>query len=142
METAAIVLLVAVGVLALIATKAPANRTPTQQYLLNAAVLVVAIIFGAKQAEPSYLDSLYIFDPKQLHDLSLKAIDQHGNDTRAIVDSIVGDLSADPKLANHVNLQEEWIFNNAGGAMGAMYIIHASKSSFRSVQLLIVPFFH
>lgn len=140
METAAIVLLVAVGVLALIATKAPANRKPTQQYLLNAAVLVVAIIFGAKQFEPSYLDSLYIFDPKQLHDLSLKAIDQHGNNTRAIVDSIVGDLSADPKLANHVNLQEEWIFNNAGGAMGAMYIIHASKSSSRLVHLLLLPF--
>ncbi|KAI6860890.1 C-8 sterol [Hortaea werneckii] len=130
METAAIVLLVAVGVLALIATNAPANRKPSQQYLLNAAVLVVAIIFGAKQFEPSYLDSLYIFDPKQLHDLSLKAIDQHGNDTRAIVDSIVGDLSADPKLANHVNLQEEWIFNNAGGAMGAMYIIHASITEY------------
>ncbi|RMY94043.1 hypothetical protein D0861_01558 [Hortaea werneckii] len=101
METAAIVLLVAFGVLALITTNAPANRKPSHQYLLNAAVLVVAIIFGAKQLEPSYLDSLYIFDPKQLHDLSLKAIDQHGNDTRAIVDSIVGDLSADPKLANH-----------------------------------------
>lgn len=127
METAAIVLLVTFGVLAFVTANAPANRKPRQQYLLNAAVLVVAIIFGAKQLEPSYLDSLYIFDPKQLHDLSLKAIDQHGNDTRAIVDSIVSDLSADPKLANHVNLQEEWIFNNAGGAMGAMYIIHASK---------------
>jgi C-8 sterol isomerase len=61
-----------------------------------------------------------------LHDLSQRAVQAHGNDTRAMVDYIVAEL--DQKIpGNHLNKNEEWIFNNAGGAMGAMYIIHASK---------------
>jgi C-8 sterol isomerase len=74
----------------------------------------------------SHLEDFYIFTPPQLHDLSLRAIGAHGNDTRAVVAYIVGELS-DKLPGGYVNLDEEWIFNNAGGAMGAMYIIHASK---------------
>jgi C-8 sterol isomerase len=75
----------------------------------------------------SHLESFYIFTPSDLHDLSLRAIATHGNDTRSVVALIVGELSE--KLpGGYVNLDEEWIFNNAGGAMGAMYIIHASRS--------------
>lgn len=73
------------------------------------------------------LESFYIFDTDHLHDLSKRAIEAHGNDTRSVVSYIVGELHGKPALANHVNLDEEWIFNNAGGAMGAMYIIHASE---------------
>jgi C-8 sterol isomerase len=56
----------------------------------------------------------------------LRAIGAHGNDTRAVVGFIVREVS-DKLPGGYVNLDEEWIFNNAGGAMGAMYIIHASK---------------
>jgi C-8 sterol isomerase len=74
-----------------------------------------------------HLESFYIFDPAHLHEVSLRAIAAHGNDTRAVVKHIVGEL--DEKLeGKHLNFQEEWVFNNAGGAMGAMYIIHASES--------------
>jgi C-8 sterol isomerase len=70
--------------------------------------------------------AFYIFDPPLLHNLSQRAIAAHGNDTRSVVSYIVGELNE--KLpGGYVNLDEEWIFNNAGGAMGAMYIIHASK---------------
>ena len=73
----------------------------------------------------SRLTDFYIFEPSALHNLSIRAIDAHGNDTRSVVNYIVSELSE--KLpGGYVNLDEEWIFNNAGGAMGAMYIIHAS----------------
>ncbi|KAL1630312.1 C-8 sterol isomerase [Neofusicoccum ribis] len=76
------------------------------------------------------LDSFYIFDPKDLHDVANRAIAQHGNDTRGIVSYITGELSGRDELTTFVNLDEEWVFNNAGGAMGAMYIIHASITEY------------
>jgi len=75
------------------------------------------------------LQSFYVFDTKQLHDLSQRAIANHGNDTRAVVAQIVGELSQGP-AGEYVNLNEEWVFNNAGGAMGGMYIIHASITEY------------
>jgi C-8 sterol isomerase len=75
------------------------------------------------------LESFYIFEREQLHDLSQRAIKAHGNDTGAIVKYIVDELQA--KHPSNVNpyhdVPEEWFFNNAGGAMGGMYVIHASK---------------
>ncbi|KAH8908694.1 putative C-8 sterol isomerase (Erg-1) [Coniochaeta sp. PMI_546] len=76
------------------------------------------------------LESFYIFQPAHLHDLSQRAIAAHGNDTRSVVKYIVDELSADVSTKSHVNLDEEWVFNNAGGAMGAMYIIHASITEY------------
>ncbi|KAL1862543.1 C-8 sterol isomerase [Diaporthe australafricana] len=76
------------------------------------------------------LESFYIFSPDHLHDLSKRAIAAHGNDTRSVVSYIVGELHGDAAITSHVNVDEEWIFNNAGGAMGAMYIIHASVTEY------------
>jgi C-8 sterol isomerase len=72
------------------------------------------------------LEWFYIFSPLQLHDLSLRAISAHGNDTAGVVAFIAGELN-EKFPGGYVNLEQEWIFNNAGGAMGAMYVIHASK---------------
>ena len=81
----------------------------------------------------SHLDWFYILNPSDLHDLSLRAIDAHGNDTRSVVGFIAGELSE--KLpGGYVNLDEEWIFNNAGGAMGAMWILHASEFLLQQVD--------
>jgi C-8 sterol isomerase len=76
------------------------------------------------------LESFYIFQPAQLHDLSQRAIAAHGDDTRSVVKFIVDELSAQVGTKSHINLDEEWVFNNAGGAMGAMYIIHASVTEY------------
>ncbi|KAF2273005.1 ERG2 and sigma1 receptor-like protein [Westerdykella ornata] len=78
----------------------------------------------------SRLESFYIFNPEQLHAVSLAAIEKHGNDTAAVVKYIVEDLSTREETKRHVNLDEEWVFNNAGGAMGAMWILHASVTEY------------
>ncbi|KAK4113645.1 ERG2 and sigma1 receptor-like protein [Canariomyces notabilis] len=76
------------------------------------------------------LESFYVFDLDQLKEVSQRGIDLHGNNTRAIVKYIVDELSGQPSLSSYVNLDEQWVFNNAGGAMGAMYIIHASITEY------------
>jgi C-8 sterol isomerase len=74
------------------------------------------------------LERFYIFKHEALHDLSKRAIAQHGNDTKAMVGYIVGELKG--QLPMHVNEdfenESEWWFNNAGGAMGNVFVIHAS----------------
>lgn len=91
-----------------------------------ALAVVLAFLSAVFYILDTQLDKFYIFSPDQLHDLQTRAIAAHGNNTRAVVEVIVSELSE--KLpGGYVNLDEEWIFNNAGGAMGAMYIIHASK---------------
>lgn len=92
----------------------------------------LAILLALFSALYSFLDArleqFYIFEPDHLHDLSQRAIAAHGNNTRGVVDYIVAEL--DQKVpSQYVNKDEEWVFNNAGGAMGAMYIIHASMFS-------------
>ena len=83
----------------------------------------------------SHLERFYIFEPHELHSLAKRAVDAHGDDTRAVVDYILDDLRKS-SAAKHINWDEKYIFNNAGGAMGGMYIIHASK--FRSTFLYLL----
>ena len=90
-------------------------------------ILIAAIFYGVYLTLDANLEKFYIFDPTTLHKITLSAIEKHGNDTGALVSEIVSSLQAIPSASPHINLDQEWIFNNAGGAMGAMYIIHASK---------------
>ncbi len=92
---------------------------------LNIAVVAVALLIYLLELN---LESFYIFSPPALHELAQRAISVHGNNTRGIVSYIVEDLYV--KLGSSINLDEEWIFNNAGGAMGAMYIVHASITEY------------
>lgn len=93
---------------------------------LTVLAVIIALLSAVFYFLDSHLEWFYIFTPDQLHDLSQRAIGAHGNDTRKVVEFIVGELTE--KLpGGYVNVDEEWIFNNAGGAMGAMYVIHASK---------------
>ncbi|KLU91361.1 C-8 sterol isomerase [Magnaporthiopsis poae ATCC 64411] len=102
---------------------------PISGFLRFVAVLL-AVVSPMVYMLEQRLESFYIFEPGHLHDLSTRAIAAHGNDTKSIVDYIVTELKGQPRTAAHVNLDQEWVFNNAGGAMGAMYIIHASITEY------------
>ncbi|KAF7323946.1 C-8 sterol isomerase [Mycena kentingensis (nom. inval.)] len=92
----------------------------------------------------SWLDSIksrwYVFDPDSLHALARAAIAAapHANDTSSMISYIVANLTETyPSSLGVVRLnpnspssRREWVFNNAGGAMGAMYLIHASITEY------------
>ncbi|KAM5543436.1 hypothetical protein V8D89_002687 [Ganoderma adspersum] len=84
----------------------------------------------------SFLDRIkdrwYVFDPKALHALAQDAVKAHPNDINAIIPYIVSNLTAEhPSSVVALNTNSsEWVLNNAGGAMGAMYIIHASITEY------------
>lgn len=93
--------------------------------MLTILAVVVGILTPIVYILDKNLESFYIFQPDHLHDLSKRAIDAHGNDTKGIVSYIVSELNG--IVPQYVSEKEEWFFNNAGGAMGGVYIIHASE---------------
>jgi hypothetical protein len=101
------------------------SRSNTLSIIAVLIAVFSAIVYFMEQN----LSSFYVFDTQELHNLSKRAIATHGNDTRSVVAQIVTELSQGP-AGDYVNLDEEWVFNNAGGAMGAMYIIHASITEY------------
>lgn len=57
-------------------------------------------------------------DPEFLHQLAQASIAAHGNDTAKIIDFIVTNLT-ETYDSRYINpRQDEWVLNNAGGAMG------------------------
>ncbi|CAF1419232.1 unnamed protein product [Rotaria sordida] len=111
--------------------------------MMSFLVICLAVIIGV-------LDSMktrfYIFDPKQLHTLAQQALMANGhlnitdgklipiaqqspNTIRPVIDYIIADLQKTIDK-RYLTDKKEWIFNNAGGAMGAMFIIHASFTEY------------
>lgn len=76
----------------------------------------------------------YVFTPESLHELAQAAIAAapHPDDTAFMTSYIVKNLTETyPSTQIRLNPDtSEWVFNNAGGAMGAMYIIHASITEY------------
>ncbi|KAK5169833.1 C-8 sterol isomerase [Saxophila tyrrhenica] len=106
-------------------------KDSTRIYLASFIVFLWASFFGIYNLiDIGIFDAHYIFSPSKLHALAIASIEGNGNNTRAIVANIVSQLQADPDLAPYLSVKEEWMFNNAGGAMGAMYLIHASITEY------------
>ncbi|KAK7972706.1 C-8 sterol isomerase [Apiospora saccharicola] len=90
--------------------------------------ILVAVLSSIFYVLDCNLESFYIFQLDHLHDLAKRGIAAHGNDTRSIVNYITSELNE--MYPNNVNLKQEWFFNNHGGAMGSMFIIHASITEY------------
>jgi C-8 sterol isomerase len=67
----------------------------------------------------------YIFDPEVLGGIARGAL---GKPTMAMVDQIVDELAE--RYPDHILKHNDWVFNNAGGAMGAMRVLHASVTEY------------
>lgn len=80
----------------------------------------------------TWLPSNYVFDAETIGKYSKEAIAESANgNITEIVTALIPKLKAHygPEIINDLNW-EEWVFNNAGGSMGNMFIIHASISEY------------
>ena len=68
----------------------------------------------------------YLFDPGQLHEIAQLGV---GKPSREQMFRVVCD-ELKRRYPEHIDLTNPWIFNNAGGAMGQMKLLHCSLSEY------------
>ncbi|KZV76522.1 C-8 sterol isomerase [Peniophora sp. CONT] len=116
--------------------KPAASSTQGGSFVARWATRLIALV--AVYFTCGFLDSIkdrwYVFDPPFLHELARSAIAASPGDTAGMIQHIVTNLTdtyPSSVIALNPSLdRSEWFFNNAGGAMGAMYIIHASITEY------------
>ncbi|KAI8444662.1 ERG2/sigma1 receptor-like protein, partial [Phakopsora pachyrhizi] len=86
----------------------------------------------------------YIFDPEEVHQIVKRSIESNQNSTTSrLIGDIIIELESRPRLKPFLTvnpfldpeqssstIKSQWVFNNAGGAMGSMYILHASLTEY------------
>lgn len=68
----------------------------------------------------------YIFDPNELHEIAKLGV---GKETREEMFRVVGEALL-ARFPRHITLDNPWVFNNAGGAMGQMKLMHCSITEY------------
>lgn len=93
--------------------------------------LVLTIYGVLDKLFDTWLPSNFIFDPVALNEISNEVLARHpDNNTTEIMQDLAQELKA--KYGDNINAlnSDDWVFNNAGGAMGNMFILHASISEY------------
>jgi len=67
----------------------------------------------------------YVFEPESLHEVSRLGI---GLDPEPMCDAVVAELKR--RYPEHISTERNWLFNDAGGAMGMMRLLHASLTEY------------
>jgi C-8 sterol isomerase len=76
------------------------------------------------EARPREKQGLYVFDPDTLHQIALSGVGKpHAQMCQVVIEGLE---RAYPEWIR----PQEWIFNCAGGAVGAMKLLHASLSEY------------
>ena len=79
-------------------------------------------------------DRWYVLDPTTIHEIAQAAVAAapEPSDINFMISHIVANLTATypaSRIALNTNASE-WVLSNAGGAMGAMWIVHASITEY------------
>ncbi len=83
--------------------------------------VAVAVLAALIHVTPTH-----VFDPVELQAIAKTAIARHAGNSTGVVTAVIAAVRA--KYGKHMIDSDEWMFNNAGGAMGSMIVLHASFS--------------
>ncbi|KAG7697799.1 hypothetical protein KL951_002373 [Ogataea haglerorum] len=99
--------------------------------LVNLALIPIVSYIVLNQLFSTWLPRNYIFDKTELQQICVAAIKAHPNNATAIMYAVQEKMSEvyGDQVVNKLNFND-WVFNNAGGAMGQMFILHASVSEY------------
>jgi len=73
------------------------------------------------------MEKLYVFDQNKLHEIAKKVIEKQ-LPTKELITVLLDELKRE--YPGHINVEQRWVFNNAGGAMGAMIVVHCSITEY------------
>jgi C-8 sterol isomerase len=93
------------------------------QMLTAFAVVVIAALIAIPLSIPNH-----VFSERAMAEISRKAIATGAGNSSLVVESVVSQLRA--RYPEWIIEKPEWVFNNAGGAMGSMLVLHASLSEY------------